>query len=91
MASIFAKLPLINLWSWANGDEFTIEDENTDSTPELAKSDVETDREYTQRFGQKENSKKRSFKEVNKVKEEELNKSETTVKETEKSKDEKEL
>ena len=91
MASIFAKLPLINLWSWANGDEFTIEDENTGLTPELAKSDVETDREYTQRFGQKENSKKRSFKEVNKVKEEELNKAETTVKETEKSKDEKEL
>ena len=50
-----------------------------------------TNRGYTQRFGQKENSKKRSFKEVNKVKEEELNKSETTVKETEKSKDEKEL
>ena len=27
MASLFAKLPLINLWAWANGNEYTIDEE----------------------------------------------------------------
>ena len=91
MASIFAKLPVINLWDWANGNEYTIEDEDTVLTPELMESDSATDEEYTQRFGQKENSKKPSFKEDTKVKDEELKKSKTIIKETKKSKEEKEI
>ena len=67
MASLFAKLPLINLWAWANGNEYTIDDEATVLTAELKKSDIETDKEYTQLFGQKEKvsakDKKQSFKE----------------------------
>ena len=95
MASLFAKLPLINLWAWANGNEYTIDDEATVLTPELKKSDIETDKEYTQLFGQKEKvsvkDKKQSFKEETKVQQSQLSKKEVVVKEKEMSKDEKEI
>ena len=95
MASLFAKLPLINLWAWANGNEYTIDDEATVLTSELKKSDIETDKEYTQLFGQKEKvsakDKKQSFKEETKVQQSQLSKKEVVVKEKEMTKDEKEI
>ena len=95
MASLFEKLPLINLWAWANGNEYTIDDEATVLTPELKKSDIETDKEYTQLFGQKEKvsvkDKKQNFKEETKVRQSQLSKKEVAVKEKVISKDEKEI
>lgn len=95
MASLFAKLPLINLWAWANGNEYTIDDEATVLTAELKKSDIETDKEYTQLFGQKEKVSakdiKQSFKEETKVQQSQLSKKEVVVKEKEMTKDEKEI
>ena len=95
MASLFAKLPLINLWAWANGNEYTIDDEATVLTPELKESDIETDKEYTKLFGQKEKvsvkDKKQSFKEETKVQQSQLSKKEVVVKEKEMSEDEKEI
>lgn len=58
MARILDRLPTINLWKWANGSDYTIDDDAT-LTPELAESDKETDEAYNKRYRQqpkKENS-----------------------------------
>ena len=95
MAGLLQRLPLINLFDWADGNKYTIEDNNIDLTPVLAESDAKTDKAYNERYRQqpkKENGgkgKESKFKEDNKVKQEQLNKEaeKTSVKMEKQSKD----
>ena len=99
MANLLNKLPTINLWKWANGNEYTIDDDTTTLTPELAKSDKETDEAYDKRFGQQKNKgnagkskgKQSSFKEKNKVSKDQLNKKQQSAKEPKGTNTEKEI
>lgn len=55
MASILERLhiPLgFGLWDMSDGDKYTIDDDSTTLTPELAASDRETDEAYNKRFRQ---------------------------------------
>ena len=80
MAGLLQKLPFINLFDWANGEKYTIEDDNTVLTPVLAESDASTDRAYDERYRQQPKKgnggkgKEAKFKEENKVEQGQLNK-----------------
>ena len=59
MGKLLDRLPIgINLWKWAAGDEYTVEDDTFELPPELAKSDEETNKKYDDRYGQKEEKSK---------------------------------
>ena len=80
MAKLLEVLPIINLWKWADGNEYTIDDDSTELTPELSESDAKTDKAYNERYRQQPKrgnagkGKKSKFKEENKVEKEQLNK-----------------
>ena len=49
MAKLLEKIfpiPIINLWDWADGNEYTIDDENIELPLELQKSDKEIEESY---------------------------------------------
>ncbi len=84
MAGLLAKLPIINLWEWADGDEYTVDDDMTTLTPELAESDEKTDKAYNERYKQSKKgnggkAKKLELKEEVKVGKEQLNNGQAQV------------
>ena len=90
-------IPIINLWNWADGNEYTIDDENIELPLELQKSDKEIEESYEKHFRKevKGNSGKgkSKFKEGNKVETKQLNKTvdtKQTVSKEEKTDGEKE-
>lgn len=77
MAKLLEKFPLIHLWDWADGNKYTIDDDNTVLTPELAESDKKIDEDYEKHFKKEAKGNagkgKSQFKEKNKVAQEQLN------------------
>ena len=80
MTRLLQRLPFINLFDWANGEKYTIDDSTTTLTPVLAESDKQTDKAYNERYrkqpkkGNGGKGKESKFKEENKVEKSQLNK-----------------
>ena len=79
MAKLLERLPFINLWKWSDGNEYTIEEDTTVLTPELAESDESTNRAYAERYNQPKKGnggkgKGQQFREETKVEKGKLNK-----------------
>ena len=53
MAKLLEKIfpiPIINIWKWADGNEYTIDDDNVELPLELQKSDKEIEESYEKHF-----------------------------------------
>lgn len=100
MASLLEKIlpiPLgFHIWDMANGNEYTIDDDSTELTPELAESDLKTDKAYDERYRQQPKKGnggkgKSQFKEETKVETSQLKKEQVVTKKEEKTTGDKEL
>ena len=100
MARLLDRLPIsfgFGLWDMANGDRYTIEDDSTVLTPELAESDEQTNKAYNERYRQQPKKgnggkgKESRFKEETKVMKNQLNKEQVKAPKKEKTSTEKEI
>lgn len=97
MARLLERLPIINLFDWADGEKYTTDDNPTVLTPELAESDEQTNKAYDERYRQQPKKgnggkgKESKFKEETKVGKSQLNKPQITTKKEEKTTGDKEL
>lgn len=100
MASILERLHIpfgLRLWDMSDGDKYTIDDDSTILTPELAASDKATDEAYNKRFRQEPKKgnggkgKEPNLKENIKVKKEQLNKAQVQTSKKEKISEQKEI
>ena len=52
MGKLRELLPIINIFDWANGDKYIVEEDTTVLTPELAESDQKTDAKWEEHHQQ---------------------------------------
>ena len=81
MKKLSEIIPIINIWKWADGNEYTIDDDsaNVELTPELAESSEKIESEFEKHF---KSTKIEKGKGKFKVEDSELQHNPSSVKET---------